>query len=308
LIEVRRDPVDLASVIRAATQVVEPLIETRQHTLSVKLPEDPVSVNGDSGRLKQVITNLLENAAKFTEPGGKITVTLEQRDGSVLLRVRDTGIGIARENLERVFEPFMQASADLAGGSGLGLGLSVARRVAELHGGQIEATSGGLATGSEFVVRLPLMLPDEAGDPKPADPMRTLPAPIALRQRKVLIVDDHDEVRKSLARVVGTLGHEVALAKDGPSALVLAESFQPDCAILDLSLPDMNGIELGRRLRKVFPRERLTMIALSGFTGADIREGCLAAGFDEHLVKPGDIPRLAQLLGGDRLHVDDVSA
>ena len=305
LIEVRRDAVDLASVIREATRVVEPLIETRQLTLSVKLPADPVFVNGDSGRLEQVITNLLENAAKFTEPGGQITVTLEQRDGGVLLRVRDTGIGIARENLERVFEPFTQASASLTGGSGLGLGLSVARRVIELHGGQIEATSDGLTTGSEFVVRLPLLVPHEAGDVQPAGQMRSLPAPIALPHRKVLIVDDHDEVRKSLARVVRTLGHEAALAQDGPSALVLADSFQPDCAIVDLSLPGMTGIELGRCLRKVFPRERLTMIALTGFTSTDIREGCLAAGFDEHLVKPGDIDRLAQLLGGD--HPGDAS-
>ncbi|HEU4894101.1 MAG TPA: chemotaxis protein CheB [Vicinamibacterales bacterium] len=302
LIEVRRDPVDLGSVIREAAQVVEPLIHARQHKLSVTLPADPVSVNGDAGRLKQVITNLLENAAKFTEPGGQITitVTLEPRDGRVLLRVRDTGIGIAREDLERVFEPFTQANAGLTGSSGLGLGLSVARRVIELHGGQIEATSGGLTTGSEFVVRLPLLVSDETGD-QPAGPMRTLPAPIALHPRKVLIVDDHDEVRRSLVRVVRTFGHEVADAKDGPGALALAERFQPDCVILDLSMAGMNGIELGRRLRKLFPRERLTMIALTGFTGRDLREECLAAGFDEHLTKPGDILKLEQLLRGEGL-------
>jgi two-component system CheB/CheR fusion protein len=300
LIEVRRDPVDLASVVREATQVVEPLIESRHHTLSVRLPVAPVHVKGDSGRLNQVITNLLENAVKFTEPGGQITLTLEQRDESAWVRVRDSGIGIARENLERVFEPFTQANGSLARGSGLGLGLSVARRVIELHGGHIEATSGGLTTGSEFVVRLPVLVPAEAGDPQPAGPMRTRPAPIARHQRRVLIVDDHEEVGKSLARIVRTFGHEVMIARDGPSALALAEHFQPECAILDLSLPGMNGIELGRRLRAVFPRERLYLIALTGFTGEDIREGCLAAGFDEHLTKPGAIDKLAQLLGGDR--------
>jgi len=299
LIEIRRDAVDLASVIREATRVVEPLIGTRQHQLLVNLPAAPVYVKGDSGRLSQVITNLLENAAKFTEPGGQITLTLEQRNGSALLSVRDTGIGIARENLEQVFEAFTQGSGPLTGGSGLGLGLSVARRVVELHGGRIEAASAGLATGSEFSVRLPVLAPDEAGAPQPADRMRTAPAPIARYQRKVLIVDDHDEVGKSLARVVRSFGHEVVIAKDGPSALALAERFQPDCAILDLSLPGMNGLELGRRLRAVFPRERLYIIALTGFTGADIREGCLAAGFDEHLTKPGEIDKLAQLLGGD---------
>ena len=162
-------------------------------------------------------------------------------------------------------------------------------------------------TGSEFVVRLPLLVPGQAGDRQPAGQMGTPSAPIARHQRKVLIVDDHDEVRKSLARVVRTFGHEVALAKDGPSALVLAERFEPDYAMLDLSMPGMNGIELGRRLRAMFPHQRLYMIALTGFTGQDIREACLAAGFDEHLTKPGDIHKLAQLLGGERLN-DDVSA
>ena len=300
LIEVRRDPVDLASVVHEATRVVEPLIESRQHTLSVNQTADSVSIKGDAERLKQVITNLLENAAKFTEPGGQITVTLEQRDGSALLKVHDTGMGIARENLERIFEPFTQSSNSLGGTGGLGLGLSVARRVVELHRGQIEARSDGLTRGSEFVVRLPLLVLDEAGDQQHARQMRTLSAPITLHQRKVLIVDDHDEVRMSLARIVRSFGHEVALAKDGPSALVLAERFQPDCAMLDISMPGMSGMELGRRLRAVFPRERLYMIALTGFTGEDIREGCLAGGFDEHLTKPGDIHKLAQLLGGGR--------
>jgi two-component system CheB/CheR fusion protein len=300
LIEVRRDPVDLASVVHEATRVVEPLIESRQHMLSVNQTADSVSIKGDAERLKQVITNLLENAAKFTEPGGQITVTLEQRDGSALLRVHDTGMGIARENLERIFEPFTQSSDSLGNSGGLGLGLSVARRVVELHRGHIEARSDGLTRGSEFVVWLPLLVLDEAGDQQHAGQMRTLPAPITLHQRKVLIVDDHDEVRMSLARIVRSFGHEVALAKDGPSALVLAERFQPDCAMLDISMPGMSGMELGRRLRAVFPRERLYMIALTGFTGEDIREGCLAAGFDEHLNKPGDIHKLAQLLGGDR--------
>ena len=299
LIEVRRDTVDLASVIREATRVVEPLIEIRQHKLSVRLPAAPVYVKGDSGRLNQVITNLLENAAKFTEPGGQITLTLEQRGESALLSVRDTGIGIARENLEQIFEPFAQARSPLADGRGLGLGLSVARRVIELHGGHIEATSGGLTTGSEFVVRLPVLVPDEAGAQLPAARRRTPSPPIAAQPRRVLIVDDHEGVGKSLARIVRTFGHEVAVVKDGLSALALAESFQPDCAILDISLPGMNGIELGRRLRAVFPRERLYLIALTGFTGVDIREGCLAAGFDEHLTKPGDIHKLAQVLGGE---------
>ena len=308
LISVRRESVDLASVLGEATRAVEPHIDARQHKLSLRLPAAPVYVKGDAGRLNQVVINLLENAAKFTEPGGQITLTLEDQDGSAVVRVRDTGIGIARENLERVFEPFTQANASLTGGSGLGLGLSVARRVIELHGGQIQATSDGLTTGSEFVVRLPLLVPDEAGHLRSAGSTRTRPVPIAPHRRKVLIVDDHDGLRESLARIVRTFGHEVALAKDGPSALALADSFQPDCAILDLSLPGMNGIELGSRLRKVFPRERLTMIALTGYTGTAIRAACLDEGFDEQLTKPGDIGKLEELLRGERLDTEDVSS
>jgi two-component system CheB/CheR fusion protein len=309
LIEVRREPIDLVPVIREATLAIEPFLESRQHALSVVLPAAPVLVDGDSGRLHQVVTNLLENAGKYTDPGGQITLTLEQRDGGAVLSVGDNGIGIPRENLEHVFEPFKRARSALAGGSsGLGLGLSLVRRVIELHGGHVTATSSGLTTGSEFVAWLPVLVPDEAGAPQPAGPMTTPPAPIkAPHQRRVLIVDDHEGVGKSLARIVRTFGHEVAIARDGPSALALAERFQPECAILDLSLPGMNGIELGRQLRVVFPRERLYMIALTGFTGTDIRAECLAAGFDEHVTKPGDIDKLEQLLGGDRLDTGEAS-
>ncbi len=258
LIEVRREPTDLVSVIREATRALQPFIHDRQHKLSLILPATPLHVNGDAGRLNQVMTNLLENAAKYTEPGGQITLTLEQRDGHAVLSVRDNGIGIARENLEHVFEPFKRAPGALAGGSsGLGLGLSVVRRVIELHGGRIEAISMGLTTGSEFVAWLPLLVPDEAGAAQPASPMSAPPAPTALHKRRVLIVDDHDHVGTSLERIVRTFGHEVVIAKDGPSALALAESFRPECAILDLSLPGMTGIELGRRLRQTFPRGRL---------------------------------------------------
>ena len=309
LIEVRHEPIDLVSIVREATRAVQPFIEARQHALSLMLPAAPVRVNGDAGRLNQVITNLLENAAKYTDPGGQITVTLEQRDGRAVLSVRDNGIGITRENLEHVFEPFKRAPGALAGGSsGLGLGLSVVRRIIELHGGHIEANSEGLTTGSEFIAWLPLLVPDEADAPQRAVPMRAPPAPITLHYRRVLIVDDHEEVGKSLTQIVRSFGHEVAIARDGPSALVLADSFQPDCAILDISLPGMNGIELGRRLRAAFPRGRLFMIALTGFADAEIRDACLAEGFDEHLVKPGEIATLARLLGGDRPVADAASS
>ena len=301
LIDVRRERIDLVTVMRASVRAVEPLMEKRHHALSVLLPMAPVYVNGDSGRLNQVVTNLLENAAKYTEPGGHITLTLELQEQGARLSVRDSGIGIAPENLERVFEPFTRAHAGQSSGNGgLGLGLSLARRVVELHGGHIEATSAGLTKGSEFVVWLPVLATDAAAAREPeravARPAAALAGP---HSRRVLIVDDHKEVGESLGRLVHAFGHEVAIARDGPSALALAESFQPNSAILDISLQGMSGIDLARRLRQVFPRERLYMIALTGFASADIREACFAAGFDAHLIKPGEIPKLEQLLRGD---------
>jgi len=302
LIEIRRESVDLVSVAREAARAIEPLIASRQHKLSLILPPQPVYVSGDAGRLNQVVTNLLENAAKYTDPGGEIRLALERQDNGVTLSVRDNGIGIAADDLEHVFEPFTPAHRAVAGrGSGLGLGLSVVRRVLELHGGRIEATSKGLTHGSEFVAWLPLLPQGKAAAPKPATPT---PAPRASvqapRVRRVLIVDDEEDIRTSLARVVRSFGHEVATASDGQGALALAETFHPDCAILDIALQGMNGIELARRLREKYPPDALFLIALTGFGDVDRRDQCRAAGFDEYVVKPGEIDKLEALLGAAR--------
>jgi CheY-like chemotaxis protein len=215
--------------------------------------------------------------------------------------VRDSGIGIAAEDLERVFEPFTKSRNPLANASsGLGLGLSLVRQILERHSGDIKATSGGLAMGSEFVVTLPVLAANSGDDPGPESPVGAPRPLVKLRARRVLIVDDHEEIGKSLARLIRTWGHEVAIVRDGPNALSLAQSFQPECAIVDLSLPGMDGIELARRLREVFPPAQLYMIALTGYAGADISGACLAAGFDVHLIKPGEIKLLEKLLGGER--------
>ena len=274
--------------------------------LTTALPAAPIHVNGDADRLSQIISNLLENAAKYTDPGGQITVTIEQQDDQAVLRVRDSGIGIVPENLERIFEPFTHSHSALAGASsGLGLGLSLVRRMVELHGGHTEARSGGLATGSEFVVSLPVLAASDEFHAKSQTTLTEPPRLVTSRTRRVLIVEDHEEVGESLGRLVRTWGHDVAIMRDGPSALTLAETFLPECAILDLSLPGMNGTVLARRLRTMFPPERLYMIALTGYSGAEMREVCLAAGFDEHLVKPGEIELLEKLLGEYRPHSDE---
>ena len=219
--------------------------------------------------------------------------------------MRDNGIGIAAENLERIFEPFTQSHQPLASpSSGLGIGLSVVRRIVELHGGRVQATSAGSRAGSEFVVSLPVWTADMGADRGPENVVNTSAPLMALRARRVMIVDDHEEIRASIARLARGWGHEVAVAADGASALALAETFQPECAIVDLSMPGMNGIELGRRLRQRFPPAQLRLIALTGYADEDIRDACLAAGFDAHLVKPGDLRQLERLLGGDRADSD----
>jgi two-component system CheB/CheR fusion protein len=300
LIEIKPERLDLAAVARDSVHALQPLIEERQHVVSLVLPAAPLYVRGDPGRLLQVVSNLVENAAKYTEPGGRITVTLEQRGDKAVLAVSDNGIGIDTENLERIFEPFTQSHQPLASpSSGLGIGLSVVRRIVELHGGQVKATSAGSHAGSEFVVSLPVSAADIRGD-RGENRVKTSASVGALRARRVMIVDDHEEIRTSISRLVRAWGHEVALAADASSALALAEAFQPECATVDLSMPGMNGIELGRRLRQRFPPAQLCLIALSGYAGGDIRDACLAAGFDAYLVKPGEIAELEQLLGRNR--------
>jgi CheY-like chemotaxis protein len=304
-IEIRPERLDFVTLVRSAVQGLQLFIEEeRQHELSLVLPNAAMYVHGDSSRLRQVVINLVENAAKYTEPGGRLAVTLEQRDDHAVLRVRDTGIGIAPENLERIFEPFTQSHQPLAGpSSGLGIGLTVVRRILELHSGHIVVASGGPGQGSEFVVSLPVA-PIGADESAVIEPSENVGSRRRQRLRRVMIVDDHAEMRASLARLARAWGHEVALAADGASALSLAEAFQPECAILDLSMPGMNGIELARRLRQRFPPQRLYLIALTGYADADLRDGCLAAGFDAYLVKPGDIRELERLLGGEHTDFD----
>jgi CheY-like chemotaxis protein/nitrogen-specific signal transduction histidine kinase len=301
LIEIRPERLDFVATVRDAVQALQPSIEERNHALSLVLPAAPIYVNGDSDRLGQVVTNLVENAAKYTDPGGRITVTLDQLGDEAVLRVRDSGIGIAAENLPRIFEPFTQPHRPRAHpSSGLGIGLSVVRQIVGLHrGGHITVTSGGPDAGSEFVVSLSAVAADERAESRSENRVHT-PAPLGTpHTRRVMIVDDHEEIRKSLALLVRKWGHEVAVASDGPSALLLAETFQPECAVLDVSLPGMSGIDLARRLRQRFPPAQLYLIALTGYAGMEVREECLGAGFDAHLVKPGEIAVMKRLLGRD---------
>jgi two-component system CheB/CheR fusion protein len=299
-VEVQRERVDLASIVRDAANSVQPTIRLRQLHLKLDLPTTPVLTNGDPWRLNQVVTNLLDNAAKFSSVGGEIAVKLEPNGKDAVLRVRDHGVGIAQEDLERVFDLFTQThTAPAPQGGGLGLGLSIVRSVLELHGGRIRAYSAGPGTGAEFVAWIPLLPVEKELATKPERRNAVSPVAPPVRAKRVLIVDDHKEITTSLTRLLRAWGHEIAVAHDADSAMSVAEKFRPEFAILDLGLPGESGYALARRLREAFPPDKLRLIALTGHSEFDVRDECRAAGFEACLVKPGGISELAELLGRD---------
>ena len=305
LIELKRETLDLGVLVRHAAEAGRARIEERGHTLALDVSDTGLLVDGDSVRLEQVISNLLENAAKYTDAGGQITLTLARVNGEAILSVRDTGIGLQPAALEPIFDLFTQVDNSLVrSGGGLGLGLAVVRRVLELHGGRIEARSAGLGQGSEFIARLPVL--SAATSPPPAAVDAQPKAALATgRARRVLIIDDNADSAESLALLARSWGHEVAVAHDGPGALALAESFAPESVLVDIGLPGMDGYELARRFREQ-PRYRdLVLVALTGYGREEDRSAAYAAGFDDHLVKPAEVATLEGVLAKGRVRFDD---
>jgi CheY-like chemotaxis protein len=294
-ISLERAPVDLADVVATAVETSRPLVEAHRHTLTISLPERPARVEADSARLAQVLSNLLNNAAKYTEDGGRIDLIVEQAQGEAVIRVRDNGIGIAPERMPSIFDMFEQieGAADRSQG-GLGIGLTLARRLIEMQGGKIEAHSPGLGKGSEFVTRLPA-LAEPATEPAP-EPAEGLPAPSANGPRRVLVVDDNVDSAESMAVLLRLYGHEVRLAHDGEAALKEARAFKPDVMFLDLSLPKMDGYEVARRLRLEPAMSGMTLVAMTGYGHEEERRRTREAGFHLHLVKPVDLDMLKDLL------------
>jgi signal transduction histidine kinase/CheY-like chemotaxis protein len=296
-VRLSRRRVALKDVVDAAVDTWRHLIAQRRQELSVEIPEVQLFVEADPTRLAQVIANLLHNAAKFTPEGGRIAITAAREEGGIALAVRDEGSGIAPEHLDRVFELFVQGppSLDRPQG-GLGLGLTLARRLAELHGGTLEAASEGAGRGSEFVVRIPEAPAAEPAAPKDA----TVPAsraPVGTgRGRRVLVVDDNADARDAMQFLLEDDGHEVRSAGDGPGALEEARSFQPQVVLLDIGLPGMDGYEVSRALRAVAGCERALIVAVSGYGQAEDRARSRVAGFDEHLLKPVAPDRLLEIV------------
>ena len=281
----RKERIHLADVIERAVETTRSLIEYKGHTLSVSLPPEDIRVDGDSTRLEQVITNLLTNAAKYTERGGRIELATERDGTEAVLRVRDSGVGIAPELLPRIFDLFVQAERGLErAAGGLGIGLTVVRSLVELHGGRVEAYSDGSGKGAEFVVRLPA-LPAAAR----ATPLPRRAAEDAARARaRVLVVEDNLDAAESLLMLLQLLGHHVRAVHDGISALDVARANVPDVMLVDIGLPGMDGYEVARRIREQPGLERIALVALTGYGREEDRERALEAGFDYHLVKPVD--------------------
>jgi two-component system CheB/CheR fusion protein len=286
--ELRKAPTPLEGLLQQAAESVLPAIQARGLALRLEPPAEPATVDADAARLAQVFGNLLSNAAKFSAPGGSIVVRCESRDGEARVSVRDTGAGIAPEMLDAVFELFVQADHSIARSQGgLGVGLAIARRITELHGGSIEARSEGPGRGSEFIVRLPL-----ARAPVPG-PAEAAPAP-ASGSKRILVVDDNVDAAQTLALMLQSLGHEVRVVFDGASALQLDGELRPDVVLLDIGLPGMDGYEVARRLRERATRR--LVIAVSGYGTEADRRRSRDAGFDHHLTKPVALGTLAALI------------
>ncbi len=287
-IVVRREVVDLAAVAERAVAGLADRHAARAGDVS--LAARSVRVLGDAVRLEQVINNLVENALKYTPSGGRVSVSVQERDGAAVLAVEDSGVGIAAELLPHVFDLFVQAdrSLDRTAG-GLGIGLTLVRHIVELHGGTVEASSAGVGRGSRFTVRLPATT---VSPPAPA----TVPAPAERRQR-ILVVEDNADAREMLCELVRLLGHEVHDVADGVSGVETALRLRPDLTLVDIGLPGVDGYEVARRIRSD-PRGRpLRLVAVTGYGRSEDRERALAGGYDDHVVKPLDPARLAALLG-----------
>jgi PAS domain S-box-containing protein len=294
-VQLQQTLVDLRTIVAAAAELTRPLIVERAHELTVHTPEEPIHALGDFERLTQIVGNLLSNAAKYTPPGGSIEVRARRGDGQASVTVRDTGFGIPPERLESVFEMFTQVPEHRAhiGGGGLGIGLALSRRLAALHGGTLEAASEGLGKGSEFSLRLPLAEAPAVHPPTPASAARGAP-----QARRVLVVDDNADAADMLRLVLDLQGHTTEVAYDPLSALRTVEQFGPDCVLLDIGLPGIDGYETARRIRALPGGERLQLIAVTGWGQHEDKERARAAGFDAHLTKPVDSAAVEALLAG----------
>jgi CheY-like chemotaxis protein/two-component sensor histidine kinase len=282
-VALRRVPIEAATIVERAVVTVRPLMEQKRHEVVVDLPDESMVLYADPTRAEQIFANLLTNAGKYTQQGGRVTIRARRHDQDAVIQIIDTGVGLPPEMLNRVFELFAQADRTLdRSEGGLGIGLTVARKLAEMHGGSIAVSSEGLGKGTTFTVRLPLSSqPMHSGQP-------TAPSTEAEQERlRILVVDDNRDTATSCSMLLTQMGHEVDTAYDGIAALEHARSFRPQVLFLDIGLPGMNGYDVARTLRDEGFHDEL-IIAVSGYGQPDDRRRSREAGFDHHLVKPVD--------------------
>ncbi|CDS55324.1 Signal transduction histidine kinase [Polaromonas sp. CG9_12] len=291
-IELRRGRIELASAVYHAVEAIRPQCKSMDQTLTVTLPPKPIFLNADSTRLAQVVGNLLNNAYKFTDKGGQIWLTVECESKQAVIRVRDNGIGIAADQLPRIFEMFTQLDRSLERSqSGLGIGLTLVKSLLESHGGTVEVHSAGVGQGSEFTIRLPILVETP---PPPPEPTAGEPTPTTAR--RILVVDDSRDSATSLAKLLNLTGHETHTAYDGLEAVEAAATFRPDVILLDIGLPKLNGYEACRKIRERPWSKDIVIVALTGWGQDEDRRKSKEAGFDGHLVKPVDYAVLTKLL------------
>jgi signal transduction histidine kinase/CheY-like chemotaxis protein len=297
-IELRRERVELRELIEESVEATRPFIEGRGHALVVTLPKQPVWLEADPTRLEQVLCNLLNNAAKYTQQRGEISVSAELvrhgKDPFVQVRVRDTGVGISPDLLPCIFDLFTQAeqAADRSQG-GLGIGLALVRNLVQMHGGRVEAHSSGPGQGSEFCVCLPVL--EQVEPEPPPGPANNGFSPTAARRARVLLVEDNPDAAETLTEMLQMWGHEVRAVDNGPAALDLAPDYRPEVVLMDIGLPGMNGYEAAARLREGSPSPML-LVAMTGYGMEESRRRSAEAGFDQHLTKPVDPAELQRLL------------
>jgi signal transduction histidine kinase len=293
LISLRREPTDVAAVVVQAIETARPLIDARQHTLSVDIADERLIVDGDVARLSQVVANILNNAAKFTDPGGRIALRVRRDAPHVAIEVRDTGRGIPREMLPRVFDLFTHSDQPLDRTfGGLGIGLAIVRQLVEMHGGTVRAKSDGPGQGTEVLVRLPLLIASSLAVTPAAEPPARQVTPC-----RILVVDDNDDAAETLAMMLRLQGHSVQTAQDGLQALEVAPEFLPQVVMLDLGMPRLNGFETATRIRLQPWGREVPLIALTGWGQPKDRQRTVEAGFNEHLVKPVGQQELLDAIG-----------
>jgi PAS domain S-box-containing protein len=295
-IVLRKEPVPVAAVIVRAVETAQPVIDAQGHELNVSLPPQSLLIEGDLIRLSQVVGNLLTNAAKYTEKAGRIWLTAEGERQDVMIRVQDTGIGIPPELLPKVFDLFMQSERALdRSQGGLGIGLTLVKRLVEMHSGSVTAFSEGPGKGSTFTIRLPLVNPPDYSPPRGGQESDKGQVP-AIPRRRILVVDDNVDAAESLAMMLRMWHHDVLTVYDGPEALAVAPSYRPEIVILDIGLPGISGYEVARRLRERPEFVDVLLVAMTGYGQDEDRRRSREAGLDHHLTKPANPDELHKLI------------